>query len=373
MTGTWPRVGAEAPVKGTVLIVDDSPDNLGFLLEYFVAVDYRVLVALSGEEALRRLDKTTPDVILLDAIMPGLDGFETCARIKADPSLREIPVIFMSALTEPADKVKAFRHGAVDYITKPVNKDEVLARVDAQVSLMRLRAQLVRRNEELEAFGHMLAHDLRGPLAAILAQTEVMADDLRGLRESGAVSEDLLDDLVNVRIAAQGMNETIDAMLLLAGVVGTDLSLEVVRMSTIIDDALSRVASLSRRVKAEVEVEADLPIVIGYAPWLEQVWCNLIGNGLKYGGTPPVLALGASPRSDSMVEFWIRDNGPGIPEASLRRVFEPFTRLSPDREGGYGIGLSIVERIVTKLGGEVGARRLSRGGSEFFFTLRCAG
>lgn len=358
--------------RGTILIVDADPSHREGVRESLAAADYQVQAAASGEEALRCLDEAIPEVIILDASLPGIDGFETCARIRADPKWRETPVILMSTLDDPADKARAFEHGAVDIIAKPVDEHEVRARVDAQVSLVRLRGQLGRRNEDMEAFGRMLGHDLRGSLATILAQTEVIIDDVL----SGDVQEDgqLLEDLQTIKSATLSMSETINAMLVLASVGEAKPNPQVVQMSAIIHQARFGMAAAIERAGALIEVGSDLPPALGHAPWLEQVWSYLIGNGLEFGGTPPRLVLGARPcpGQEAMVTFFMQDNGPGIPEASLPRLFGPFTRHRRERVERHGIGLSIVERVITTLGGEVGARRLPEGGTELFFTLRRA-
>src|SRR5882762_9832480 len=126
----------------TILIVDDTPANLGVLVETLGTAGYSLMVAEDGEEALTQTEQTQPDLILLDVMMPGIDGFETCRRLKAQPHTRDIPVLFMTALSETADKVKAFAAGAVDYITKPIEHDEALARVSTHLALRRLRREL---------------------------------------------------------------------------------------------------------------------------------------------------------------------------------------------------------------------------------------
>jgi len=130
------------PANATILVVDDTPANIGVLLEALENATYEVLVAESGQSALAQLEHITPDLILLDVMMPGMDGFEACARLKARSSWRQIPVIFMTALDEPVQKVRAFEAGAVDYIVKPFFEQEVLARVKTHIELMRLRRNL---------------------------------------------------------------------------------------------------------------------------------------------------------------------------------------------------------------------------------------
>lgn len=142
--------GEEMPSRGTVLIVDDVPANLGVLLDFLGEAGYEVLVAESGEGALLQLSYARPDIILLDVAMPGMDGFETCRRLKADERWKDVPVLFLTALTEPVDKVHGFEVGAVDFISKPLHPEEVLARVRAHLEIRALQQALEEKNTLLQ-------------------------------------------------------------------------------------------------------------------------------------------------------------------------------------------------------------------------------
>ncbi len=140
----------ELPVTGSILLVDDMPTNLRVLVDYFSRVGFDIFVTRNGESALEQLQHTLPDLILLDVKMPGIDGFETCRRLKANARTHDIPVIFMTALTDTVDKVQGFQAGAVDYVTKPIEHEEVLARVTTHLTLRRLQTRLEKQNDELE-------------------------------------------------------------------------------------------------------------------------------------------------------------------------------------------------------------------------------
>jgi DNA-binding response OmpR family regulator/DNA-binding CsgD family transcriptional regulator len=141
---------AIAHIGKRILIVDDVPDNLSVLFELLTQRGFHVFAADSGEQALAELQSIAPDLILLDVLMPGLNGFATCERIKADPDLADVPLLFLTALSDTVDKVKGFELGAVDYITKPIQSEEVLARVNTHLDLRALRLELEQRNEELD-------------------------------------------------------------------------------------------------------------------------------------------------------------------------------------------------------------------------------
>ena len=140
----------ENPAGGVILIVDDTPTNLGMLCDFLTASGFEVLVAVDGESAIEQAVYAQPNLILLDILMPGIDGFETCRRLKANPSTQHIPVIFMTALSETGDKVKGFQVGAVDYVTKPIQPEEVLARITNHLTIQNLQNQLQKQNLQLQ-------------------------------------------------------------------------------------------------------------------------------------------------------------------------------------------------------------------------------
>ena len=143
-------MSVDIPNQGAILIVDDTPMNLEVLVQELTDQDFEVFVAIDGESAIEQLQYARPDIILLDVMMPGIDGFETCSRLKQNPETQDIPVIFMTALTNTEDKVKGFEAGAVDYVTKPIEPEEVHARVKTHLTIQRLRTELQEANELLE-------------------------------------------------------------------------------------------------------------------------------------------------------------------------------------------------------------------------------
>lgn len=357
--------------KKSILVVDDTPANLRLLVEMLTKHGYRVRPASTGEWALATVQKELPDLILLDIMMPQLDGYEVCRRLKADERTRPVPVIFISALDELFDKITAFSIGGVDYITKPFQVEEVLARVRTHLSLEEMRQtlqaqnrQLQEQNQELDAFAHTVAHDLKSPLAKALASLSLMQECLPDLDEE---MRQLLQISIN---ASRKMNNIIDELLLLAGVRRAAVQMAPVNMTEVVNQALSRLSPMIDQYQPELVVADSWPIAQGYAPWLEEVWANYLSNGLKYGGQPPRLELGATPQGDGTVRFWVRDYGPGLSPEAQAQLFTEFTRLTSVRVEGHGLGLSIVRRIMNKLGGHCGVESAPGEGSEFYFTLR---
>lgn len=219
-----------------ILIVDDTPANLGVLVETLGDAGYQLMVAEDGEEALAQTEQTVPDLILLDVMMPGIDGFETCRRFKTQPKTRDVPVLFMTALNETADKVKAFGAGGVDYITKPIEHEEALARVRTHLALRRLQRELQEQLALKERFMRIAGHDLRNPLCLILMAGELarrhvgeeagteLTKYLDNIGESAAQMRRIIDTFLEIRAptsggTAAGASGRVDLNLLCAAVV----------------------------------------------------------------------------------------------------------------------------------------------------------
>ena len=233
----------------SIVIVDDTPENLRLLIGMLSEQDYRVRPAPSGELALASIQKEVPDLILLDIMMPDMDGFEVCQKLKSDEQTRDIPIIFISALNEVFDKVSAFAYGGVDYITKPFQVEEVLARVQTHLNLREARQLLEEQNQELEAFSHTVAHDLDGLVGTLIGFLDLIPDDGDALTES---SRELLDYATR---SAYKIVDVIEELLLLASVRKEDIELAPIDMGAIIDQALSRLGHMVNEYQPEVIVQ----------------------------------------------------------------------------------------------------------------------
>jgi two-component system sensor histidine kinase/response regulator len=364
--------------KGTLLIVDDIPTNLKVLFSYLKGLDFKVRVARDGEDALAQVAYAQPDLIILDVMMPKMDGFEACRRLKADEKTRHIPIIFMTAKSETVDKVKGFELGAVDYVTKPIQQEEVIARITAhllirnQHKLLQQKnseiesknAELQQQNDELEAFAHTVAHDLKNPVNVISGYSELLIEDL-----SSTIDTASLEMLQKTHRAGQNIVNIIDALLLLASARQQVVEMTPLNMIDIVTNVQHRLDLMIEEYQGEIILSSEWPTALGYAPWIEEVWTNYISNGLKYGGRPPRLELGTTQQENGQIRFWVRDNGQGISSEEQDKLFVPFTRISQARVEGHGLGLSIVQRVVSKCGGEVGVESQIGQGSTFYFTL----
>ena len=231
-------------------------------------------------------------------------------------------------------------------------------------TLQHQKQDLQAQNEELDAFAHTVAHNLKSPLSRLAGFAELL------LINEGHFTEAEKQN-VNQRIInnAYRMNNIVDELLLLSSVRKADVTLRPLSMPDIIDSTLDRIQHLIEEHQATIILPETWPAAMGHAQWIEEVWENYLTNALKYGGAPPVIGVGAQKIERNMIQFWVRDNGEGIPAEQQQFLFTPFTRLSEVRISGYGLGLSIVQRIIRKLGGAVGVESEVGDGSVFFFTL----
>lgn len=254
---------------------------------------------------------------------------------------------------------------------------DISERVEAEETLRRYSAELEARNEELDAFAHTVAHDLKVPLTNICGYAEILEEDFTSLPAEKAALY-----INKVAQNASKMNNIVNELLLLASVHKIEeLEISALDMAGIVTEARERLAALIEAHEAEIvapPAEA-WPVAQGYSPWIEQVWVNLLSNAIQYGGKPARIKLGfdvldsdkdsISPGAGHVVRFWVRDNGPGLTPAEQAQVFAPFTRLDHVKVQGHGLGLSIVRRIVEKLGGQVSVESQIGEGSLFTFTL----
>jgi signal transduction histidine kinase len=354
----------QPPSPGIVLIVDDTPANLRLLAGLLGNAGYQVRPVRDGRMALTAAQSSPPDLILLDIMMPEMDGYEVCRQLKADLRTRDIPVIFISALDDVHDKVKSFALGAVDYVAKPFQAEEVLARVRSHITLYKLQRDLREQVAELDAFSHTVAHDLKNPLALVIGLVDFIL-----LQFADDVPEEAVGYLKKVQNTGYRGVNIIDELLLLASVRKQDVHLSPLDMEMVVLKSQDRLAFMIENYQGVITVPESWPTAVGYAPWIEEVWVNYMSNGLKYGGHPPRLELGAAVQPDGMVRYWVRDNGPGLSAEKQAVLFTEFVRLNEVRVEGYGLGLSIVRRIIDKLGGRVGVNSTEGVGSEFYFEL----
>lgn len=344
----------------TILIVDDTPANLSVLAECLSTAGYSLMVAEDGEEALSQTQLSRPSLILLDVMMPGIDGFETCRRLKAADGTRDIPIIFMTALADTTEKVRAFNAGAVDYITKPIQHAEALARISTHLTLCQLRRELEKELALKQKFMRIAAHDLRNPLCLILMSGAQA-------RKNGAPPA-IAEKLENIDFSARQMQSIIDTFLNVQKPGTGRVNLNVLAQAVV---SQNEPAAQNKNISLRLEAAESLPVVSTEAGHAYQALTNYVSNAVKFlapGGiiTVRTLAHGKSVRVE------VQDNGPGVPVAERAALFTEYGKLSVRPTAGEestGLGLSIVKQLIESQGGSVGAAFPSAGGSVFWFEL----
>jgi signal transduction histidine kinase len=247
-------------------------------------------------------------------------------------------------------------------------EDQIQAVLDdlqrSQVLLSEHITILQSKNKELEAYANTVAHDLKEPLAVMILTSNLIN------RIPNITPEELKEYLGQIKSTAYQMNSIVNSILLFAKVGRMEAPVEPVDTAQVVANVLNRLSVIMKVRQAQIDLPEHWPAVIGYAPWIEEVWANYLSNALKHGGQPPQIELGASIQTDGMVRFWIRDHGPGIPIEIQARLFSSFTQSEYINNPDHGLGLSIAHRIVEKLGGQVGFETEAGKGSLFFFTLK---
>lgn len=243
---------------------------------------------------------------------------------------------------------------------------DITERKQSEEDLRKYADELHAQNEELDAFAHTVAHDLLSPLGLVIGYAEFLMDAFAELDR-----EEMGQYLHNIVESGYKMTNIIDALLLLAGVRKMKVEPEPLDMGEIVQETMKRLTRLTEELGGEIELPESWPVALGYGPWVEEVWANYLSNGLKYGGRPPRLVVGATVQGDGMVRFWVRDNGNGLLPQEQAGLFTQFTQRNRNHLEGYGLGLSIVSRIMDKLGGACGVEStaVSGEGCTFFFSL----
>lgn len=248
-------------------------------------------------------------------------------------------------------------------------KEDITEQRRMEEALRQVATTLDARNKELDAFAHTVAHDLKGPVSTIIGFADFLHTYFPTLSPV-TMEQSLLD----MRRSAQKLYTIIEELMLLTGVRDQEVVPQPLSMGNIVQEALQRQDGLGVKIPAQVLVpnESVWPVALGHAPWIEEVWVNYLSNAVKYGGQPLRIELGAALQTDGKARFWVRDNGPGLKPEDSAKLFLPYTQLNHTRAGGNGLGLSIVRRIVEKLGGEVGVESAPEQGATFYFTLPMA-
>jgi CheY-like chemotaxis protein len=393
--------------KGNILIVDDTPENLQVLSATLSDRGYKVRGVINGKMAIRAARSGSPDLILLDIRMPEMDGYEVCTQLKADPKTSDIPVIFISALDEVLDKVTAFKVGGVDFITKPFHVAEVLARIEHQLTIQRLKKQLIDRNTELQQeiierkkaeeaaaaaslaksqFVANMSHELRTPLNAILGFTQVMSRD-------SLLSHENIENLRIINRSGQHLleliNDVLDLSKIEAGIIGLDeRSFDLYQLLDTLEE-MFQIKAETKNLQLRFSVQPNVPQYIKTdEKKLRVCLINLLGNAIKFtpncgsiwlravqANQPPAKSE-VYPNSTSddsyFILFEVEDTGVGIATAEIDKLFEAFVQTEAGKQAadGTGLGLTITKKYVEIMGGDIELDSVLGEGTIFKFNIR---
>lgn len=390
--------------QATILVVDDMPENLRLLLSILSHSGYNVRLASNGTMALKSLSVALPDLILLDIKMPDMSGYEVCKRLQADARTRGIPVIFISALNDLEDKVHGFAVGGVDYITKPLEAQEVLARIQTHLKLRSLQQSLLQEihrrtqaeddlrglNQQLQAanqelhtlnaelhaanmskdtFFSILAHDLRAPFTGLLTLTDVLAHDIQHFSK-----EQIQQKLRTLHAASENVYELLTDLLTWSKLQRGVLEYQPTAFSLgeLIEHSLHILAAEAGRKKIRFrdEIPGDVE-VYGDHNMVSTILRNLLSNALKF--TPPEGRIAVvCQRVGGDVEIAVRDSGIGIPDDLRERLFridQRVSRTGTAGEPGTGLGLILCKELVERNHGRIYVESQVGQGTAFTFTL----
>jgi signal transduction histidine kinase len=370
--------------QGTLLIVDDVPANVSVLFDFLTAARFKVLVAQDGKRAIQKSSYAQPDLILLDVMMPGMDGFEVCEILKAQEKTKDIPIIFMTALADTVDKVKGFNLGAADYITKPIQSEEVLARINTHLGFRRLQQQLEARTRELERrniehkqarqeaelanrsksiFLANMSHELRTPLNAIIGYSDLIADEAADMGY-----DDIILDLDKIQTAAKQLLAIISDVLDIAKIEADRVELKIVEIdiATLVNEVVTVIEPVLEGNQLTVNCPADIGTLHTDASKVQQILLNLLNNAAKFTSKGKITF--SVERSAEWISFKVADTGIGISPEKIDYIFQPFTQAdgSTTRQyGGTGLGLTICKHYCRLLDGQVSMESEEGKGSVF--------
>ncbi|OGV46956.1 MAG: hypothetical protein A2X46_19345 [Lentisphaerae bacterium GWF2_57_35] len=372
--------------KPDILVVDDTPANLRLLTDLLKERGCKVRPVPGGQLAIQAVQKEKPDLILLDINMPGMNGYEVCERLKADDALKEIPVIFISALDETMDKIKAFAVGGLDYITKPFQFEEVEARVQTHLKLRRLQVERQRQNQQLQEscdqlkkledlrdnLTNMIIHDMRSPLMGLTGYLKMLETDaaeklspdermmLGETRSCGSLLENMVNTLLDVSRLEEGK---------------MPLHREKADIDVLIQKALQSLGSLTKQVVL-IHRKSALPILVHCdVNLVARIVANLVGNAIKFTPEGGQVVVSAESRGVA-ARICVADTGSGIPLEYRHKIFEKFGQVETRQQRkmySTGLGLTFCKLAVEAHGGEIGVESEPGQGSAFWFTLPSQG
>jgi two-component system sensor histidine kinase/response regulator len=362
--------GERTVANSRILVVEDEIIVAMDLQHELTSLGYRVTgIISSGKEAIDKAGQTRPDLVLMDIRLEGdVDGIEAAEQIRVSFN---IPVIFLTAYADADTLQRAKITEPFGYIIKPYQERDLHTTIEMALykhqmdsKLKAYAAELERRNRELDTFAHTVANNLNSLATIVTNHADFIKDKIR-------LTDEQYRHIITIARSGRKMSQVIDELLLLAKVRRTDITLKPLHMARTVAEAQQRLSQMIEEYKAEISLPGHWPEVLGYSPWVEEIWVNYLSNGIQYGGQPPRLQIGATIQSNRQVRFWVRDNGPGFTRDEQVHLFRLFKQPDYGEVDERRLRLSIVQHIVEKLGGQVGVESegIPGRGAIFSFTL----
>ncbi len=341
-------------VTPKILVVDDQDHNVQLVCGFLSDEGYEVVTASSGPQALERIASQVPDLILMDVLMPGMDGFGLCERIRLIPECSAIPVIFLSAAGESEFIVRALESGGVDYITKPFRQAELIARVRTHLALKTSRDKLARLVSEKDELMAILAHDLKNPLTAIGLGVQTLQSTIDPDPAFLAKVTGIIETTVN------GMRDSIESLLSEKEAERAEfpLTFQPINLQAAIKDAAAalRSSAAAKQIKLEVKVPHASIVVLADAQAMRHILDNLISNAIKFSPHGSTVSITAHEQAQEIPAVLVADQGPGLTPEDMGGLFQKYSRLSARPTGGEsstGLGLAIVKMLAERMSGTV--------------------
>lgn len=348
-----------------ILVIDDAPEQIHIIVSILKKENYKVRALVDGKQAIQVLEQMNIDLILLDIMMPEISGIELCKTIKRDPRYCSIPIVFLTAISESDTIVDAFSAGAQDYVSKPVNPKELLARVNLQLQLKNKTEKLEIAYKEIENFNHMVCHDLKSPLWAIKSLIGFLNDEFQNSSDSESKHF-----LLRLNEKATDAIMLIEKLSELSKATSEPLLNEKIKIDDLVRDVVDTLVNENKKRSIEVEIP-QLPDVIGDKLLLRQVFYNVLSNAFKYTRKRKCARIKVNyQQNGSEYLFCIIDNGSGFNMEYSSRLFQMFQRMHTKKEfEGTGTGLAISKKIIERHGGKIWIYSEEEKGTSVYFTL----
>lgn len=352
-------------MEATILLVDDQPDNTDTMIGYLSEADskYKFLQAINGRIACKVAQKRLPDLIIMDWEMPEMNGYDALICLKKNSLTADIPVVMATGRSSGGDLERALDAGAADYIRKPIEKLELLARVRTCLNLSQCIKEIKNKNEELKAYDRMVSHDLKGPIGHIYSLAGFLKNDTES--KISAESKVFLNQIIK---SSKSSQELIDGILSFASADQPNALEELVDIKKQVEEAVEAHSLVIKDKKAEIKIGELISVEKGISVKIYQLFYNLIGNALKFHqtGIPPEINIYMS----GNFEIVVQDNGIGFDQEHADEIFAPLKRIENDIQyEGYGIGLGTCKRIADFHGWKIRAEAEKGKGAKFIISI----